>query len=154
MIICRNFKDNVLFVAKKANFVFVKQLSAILFLIIFSLTTLVPSTIRDVGKIANLFEHYQEHQLTDANISFWAFIELHYGSDFQQHQKAHDHSKLPLKNTHSSLNVFVLLSELINSPLDMEIQSAMPQQKLLISSFNQHCVSRNLKDIWQPPRVI
>ena len=51
------------------------------------MTTLVPSTMwSDMGKIANLIEHFQEHKKEDGSISFWSFIELHYGSDFKKHQ--------------------------------------------------------------------
>lgn len=131
-----------------------KQFISINLLIIFSLTTLVPSTLwSDMGKIANLIEHFQEHKKEDSSISFWSFIGLHYGSDFQQHQTAHDHSKLPLKNTHPSVNALILLSDINQPPLNILLESATPEKKQVMPSFNQHFISRNLTDIWQPPRI-
>ena len=131
-----------------------KQFISINFLIIFSLTTLVPSTLwSDMGKIVNLIEHFQEHKKEDSSISFWSFIGLHYGSDFQQHQTAHDHSKLPLKNTHPSVNALILLSDINQPPLNILLESATPEKKQVMPSFNQHFISRNLTDIWQPPRI-
>ena len=131
-----------------------KQFISINLLIIFSLTTLVPSTLwSDMGKIVNLIEHFQEHKKEDSSISFWSFIGLHYGSDFQQHQTAHDHSKLPLKNTHPSVNALILLSDINQPPLNILLESATPEKKQVMPSFNQHFISRNLTDIWQPPRI-
>lgn len=131
-----------------------KQFIAISLLLIFSLTTLVPSTIwGDISKIANLIEHYQEHKKEDSSISFWSFIALHYGSDFQNHQTAHDHSKLPLKNTHPSVTALILLSDINQPLLSLSFKWVAPEKKQLIPSFNLHFISRNLTDIWQPPRV-
>ena len=130
-----------------------KQFIAIQLLIIFSLMTLVPSTIwSDMGKIANLIEHFQEHKQEDSSISFWSFMELHYGSDFQKHQTAHDHSKLPLKNTHPSVNALILLSDINQPTLNISLESAIPEKKQVMHSFHQNFISRNLTDIWQPPR--
>jgi hypothetical protein len=132
----------------------VKQLIAISLLAIFSLTTLVPSTMwDDIGKIANLIEHYKEHKKDDASISFWSFLDLHYGSDFQKHQSAHDHSKLPLKSTHHAVNSLILLSDLNQPTLNISYQSVAFEKKQVKPSFNQRFISRNLTDIWQPPRV-
>jgi hypothetical protein len=132
----------------------VKRIISISLLFIFSLTTLVPSTMwSDMGKIANLIEHFQEHKKEDSSISFWSFIELHYGSEFQKHQAAHDHSKLPLKNAHPSVSTHIIVSDINYSTLNINSQLAVPEQKQSLPSFNQSFISRNLTDIWQPPRV-
>jgi hypothetical protein len=131
-----------------------KQFTAISLLFIFSLTTLVPSTMwGDIGKIANLIEHYKEHKKADVNISFWAFLDLHYGSDFQKHQTAHDHSKLPLKSAHHAANSLILLSDIYQSTLNIASKSVVPEKKQSLPSFNQSFISRSLTDIWQPPRI-
>ena len=131
-----------------------KQFISIYLLVIFSLTTLVPSRMwSDMGKIANLIEHYQEHKIEDSSISFWSFITLHYGSDFQQHQKAHDHSKLPLKNTPPSVNTLILLSVINQPSFQLLFDATMPEQKQVMPSFHQGFGSCNLTDIWQPPRI-
>ncbi len=131
-----------------------KQCISISLLIIFSLTTLVPSTLwSDMGKVANLIEHFQEHKKADGSISFWSFIELHYGSEFQKHQAAHDHSKLPLKNAHPSVSTLLVVSDINYSTLNINAQLVSPEQKQVMPSFNQSFISRNLTDIWQPPRV-
>lgn len=106
-----------------------------------------------MGKIANLIEHFQEHKKADSSISFWSFIELHYGSEFQKHQTEHDHSKLPLKNTHPSVSTLIVISDINYSPLNINAQLAAPEQKQVMPSFNLSFISRNLTDIWQPPRV-
>ncbi len=131
-----------------------KRILSISLLFIFSLTTLVPSTLwSDMGKIANLIEHFQEHKKEDSSISFWSFIELHYGSEFQKHQAAHDHSKLPLKNAHPSVSTLIVVSDINYPALNINSPLASPQQKQVMPSFNQSFISRNLTDIWQPPRV-
>lgn len=106
-----------------------------------------------MGKIANLIEHFQEHKMEDSSISIWSFIRLHYGSDFQKHQTAHDHSKLPLKNTYPSVNALILLSDINQPTLNILLESAIPEKEQVTPSFNQHFISRNLTDIWQPPRI-
>jgi hypothetical protein len=107
----------------------------------------------DIGKIANLIEHYKEHKKEDATISIWSFIDLHYGSDFQKHQTAHDHSKLPLKSAHHAVNSLILLSDLNQPTLNISYKSVALEKKQVKPSFNQSFISRNLTDIWQPPRV-
>jgi hypothetical protein len=120
----------------------------------FSLTTLVPSTMwTDMGKIANLVEHFQEHKKADSSITFWSFIELHYGSDFKKHQTAHDHSKLPLKNTHPSVSTLSVVSEINQSSINITFESISPETKQVMPSFHQSFFSQSLTDIWQPPRV-
>ena len=106
-----------------------------------------------MSKVANLIEHFQEHKKEDGSISFWSFIELHYGSEFQKHQTAHDHSKLPLKNAHPSVSTLIVVSDINYSTLNINEQLAAPEQKQVLPSFKQSFISRNLTDIWQPPRV-
>jgi hypothetical protein len=132
-----------------------KQFTAIFLFFIFSLTTLVPATILNgMGKIAYLIEHYKEHKAENADISFWAFLDLHYGSDFQNHQTAHDHSKLPLKNTPNATINFVLFSDFYQPSLNISYKSSVVfEKKQVMPSFNQNAVSRSLTDIWQPPRL-
>jgi hypothetical protein len=131
-----------------------KKYLSISLLFIFSLTALVPPTIwNDMGKIANLIEHFQEHKKEDASISFWSFLTLHYGKDFQKHQTAHDHSKLPLKNTHPTANALVLVSDFTQPILSLSPKLVVPKKKKTKLYFNQHFISRNLTDIWQPPRA-
>ena len=105
-----------------------------------------------MGKIANLLEHFQEHKNADSSISFWSFIELHYGSDFKKHQTAHDHSKLPLKNTHPSVSTLSVVSEFNQSSINIIFESISPETKQVMPSFHQSFVSQSLTDIWQPPR--
>lgn len=47
--------------------------------------------------LGDLVQHYQQHRKTDANLSFLAFINMHYGanSDHQKHPK-HSHENLPV----------------------------------------------------------
>lgn len=127
---------------------------AILLFVIFSLTALVPSTIwNDMGKIVNLLEHYQEHKNQDNTLSFWSFMQLHYGSDFQKHKTAHDHSKLPLKNATPSVCVFIIVYDIGYSTFNISTFLAIPEQKkTVLPSYLHVFTSRHLSDIWQPPR--
>jgi hypothetical protein len=127
----------------------------ILLLFFFTVSALVPSTVwQDMSKIADLIEHYEEHKAANANLSFWSFMALHYGADFQAHQSAHDHSKLPLKNTHTTfVNVLIVgISEAHTFNLDVYTELVLPEKKRVLSTFSQSFMSRNLTDIWQPPR--
>ena len=129
-----------------------KNILAISLLSIFLFSTIVSSTIwGDMAKINNLIEHYKEHKKVDSNTSFWSFIDLHYGKDFQKHQTAHDHSKLPLKNTTPSVFAFII-SDLDNPPFSISASCIESRTQQELPHFYKRFVSQNLTDIWQPPR--
>ncbi len=123
-------------------------------LFIFSLTAVVPSTTwGDMAKIANLLEHYQVHKNEDSSLSFWSFMQLHYGADFQMHQTAHDHSKLPLKNATPSVCAFIIVNDIAYSTFNIITLLTIPEpQKAVLPSYVHIFTSQHLSDIWQPPR--
>ena len=132
-----------------------KRYAASLLLAFFLLTTFVPSAAWQVlGDLAVLKTHFEEHQKENPDLTFYAFLTLHYGSDFKKHQSEHDHSKLPLKHSTPSVSVLIVSLE------PVEFYFFSPNSSLIIVEkqhtnfyFNQIIASQDLTSIWQPPRA-
>lgn len=133
-----------------------KNILAISLLFIFLFSTILPTTIAgDMAKISHLIDHFQIHKKENSNISFWSFLELHYGKDAQKHDTEHDHSKLPLKNTTPSVLAHILMSEIDNTPFQLSpCLWNICESHQTLPSFNKNFTSYNLTDIWQPPRCV
>ena len=132
-----------------------KRYAAALLLAFFLLTTFVPSAAWHVlGDLAVLKTHFEEHQKENPDLTFYAFLTLHYGSDFKKHQSEHDHSKLPLKHSTHSVSVLIVSLE------PVEFYFLNPYFRPIIVEkhdsnfyFHQVVASQDLTSIWQPPRV-
>jgi hypothetical protein len=75
-----------------------------------SFQTLTPfSDSSEIGALAHLLEHFQEHQEHD-HISFISFLLLHY-SPFSEHSSSDEHRSLPLHSpltsVHHAVNIFL-----------------------------------------------
>ncbi len=132
-----------------------KRYTASLLLAFFLLTTFVPPAVwQAFGQLAALKTHFEEHQKEDATMTFYTFLTLHYGSEFQKHAAKHDHSKLPLK--HSTPSVCTAIVSL--PPVEIWFFTPI-SARLLVEKhasnfyFHQSFASQELTTIWQPPRV-
>ncbi|MCC6723331.1 MAG: hypothetical protein IT258_02385 [Saprospiraceae bacterium] len=120
----------------------------LLFLFLFGM--LVPGqTQEELTRIPLLWQHYQEHKAALPDTSFYEFFQQHYGTDFNKHRSAHDHSKLPMKSGDNHLHAPV--------PVDFQKPAELTFQTVLAGSqpifFEDQTAPQSfLHDIWQPPR--
>ena len=104
-------------------------------------------------KLPSLLRHFGEHRLETPELSFFAFLEQHYGESFGSHQNAHDHSDLPMKNMpeHGPCCASVQ----IGLPVPPAIPHLLPPDDSTARNFFSDpdligsCITF---DIWQPPR--
>ena len=132
-----------------------KRYAAALLLAFFLLTTFVPSAAWHVlGDLAVLKTHFEEHQKENPDLTFYAFLTLHYGSDFKKHESQHDHSKLPLKHSTPSVSTLIVSLEPVEFHfLNPCFPSNIVEKHVSNFYFNQIIASQDLTSIWQPPRV-
>ena len=132
-----------------------KRYTAALLLAFFLLTTFVPSAAWQVlGDLAVLKTHFEEHQKENPDLTFYAFLTLHYGSDFKKHESEHDHSKLPLKHSTPSVSVLIVSLEPVEFYfLNPSFQHILVEKHVSNFYFHQIIASQDLTAIWQPPRA-
>ena len=99
----------------------------------------------ELPKIANLIEHFQEHQnLSAGKITFSDFLFLHYASN-SDHPKEAD-GKLPFQHTCS----FAFIALIPSVDFTISIPFNYPEHSLVqITEETQDCYS----SIFQPPQI-
>jgi hypothetical protein len=99
----------------------------------------------ELPKIANLIDHFQEHQdLSAGEISFSEFLFLHYASN-SEHPKETD-GKLPFQHTCS----FTFMAIIPSSEFKIILSSEYPVHSVLdIIQDTQECYN----SIFQPPQI-
>jgi hypothetical protein len=124
---------------------------AISLLTLFVFSSLVPVKVQEAVKaLPDLLEHYAEHLEENPDLTIIEFWELHYGSEYNQHQKDHDHSKLPGKD-HNCCHVHSMV-------LAITGQTSCASPVSFVAAGSIHLVdeealpSPHVRNIWQPPR--
>jgi hypothetical protein len=132
-----------------------KRYAASILLAFFLLTTFMPSAVwQAFGQLAALETHFEEHQKEDATITFFAFLTLHYGAEFEKHAAQHDHSKLPLKHsTPSVCTAIISLPPVETWFFNPFLTHVNIEKHSSIFYFNPSFTSQDLTTIWQPPRT-
>jgi hypothetical protein len=132
-----------------------KRYAASILLAFFLLTTFVPSAVwQAFGQLAALKTHFEEHQKEDPNLTFVAFLTLHYGADFEKHASKHDHSKLPLKHSIPSVGTAIVSLPPVETWFFTPIPTHLSIEKHSTNFyFNPSFASQDLTTIWQPPRM-
>ena len=129
-----------------------RKFFAISLLTLFLYSALVPTQVKEeLAKLPTLLEHFGEHKIHTPELTFLAFLEMHYGEDFAQHRSAHDHCNLPGKSTSHQLHApaLAVLPEVVISA------SSTPQVAMYRPVFaDQSYDFILLHDIWQPPRTV
>lgn len=99
----------------------------------------------ELPKIANLIDHFQEHQdLSEVEISFSEFLFLHYASN-SEHPKETD-GKLPFQHTCS----FTFMAIIPSSEFKIILSIEYPVHSVLFSiQDTQECYN----SIFQPPQI-
>jgi hypothetical protein len=132
-----------------------KRYAASILLSVFLLTTFMPSAVwQTFGQLAALKTHFEEHQKEDANITFIAFLTLHYGAEFEKHAAKHDHSKLPLKHSTPSVCTAIVSLPPVETWFCNPLLTHLTIEKHISNFYFQSSfASQDLTTIWQPPRV-
>jgi hypothetical protein len=108
--------------------------------------------LHDLSKLPYMIKHYNQHKnKSEASFSISEFIDLHYGSHAEQHDKQEheQHKGLPFKThdctaLHASI-VFQKFQPALISTSGYTISYSNFYQSTFSSSFSQ--------SIWQPPRI-
>ncbi len=128
-----------------------RRLIAIYLTALFLFSALVPVRVQEeLAKLPSLLEHYDEHLVQTPDLTFPAFLKLHYGEEAAKHHSDHDHSGLPGKDTCGHLHAPSMALLPIAAVSSQPIPATAPDR----SVFSDQSYSFSLlNDIWQPPRV-
>ena len=127
-------------------YIYVVKILALFLSLYFFAGSLMPGSDWDeLPKIANLIEHFQEHQdLSAGEISFSDFLFLHYASN-SEHSKETD-GKLPFQHTCS----FTFTAIIPSTEFNIILSSEYPVHSVLFSiQDTQECYN----SIFQPPQI-
>ena len=127
-------------------YIYVVKFLALFLSVYFFAGSLIPGSDWDeLPKIANLIDHFQEHQdLSAGEISFSDFLFLHYASN-SEHSKETD-GKLPFQHTCS----FTFTAIIPSTEFNIILSSEYPVHSVLFSiQDTQECYN----SIFQPPQI-
>ena len=137
----------MLFLFQAPNFVLLKKFVSILLLTVLLLNS---SEFDQLVKIPALISHYLEHKETDKDLSFAAFIVLHYQSDYSQDHSDSKHHDLPFKS-HECHSLSTLMVMDYHPVFNLPLFAQMDNNKVdMVPAFYN---SENVASIWQPPQV-
>ncbi len=122
------------------------------FISIFLLSSyLLSSTIvGELVKIPAFIEHYQEHKMEDAEMTFWDFLEIHYFNGDVADEDYEKDMQLPFKTINGNILLIGLKPEFIANP---EFTLPSPNIKnALIPSYVFLFASQYLNTFWHPPQ--
>lgn len=106
----------------------------------------------ELAKLPQLFEHFNEHKNTDAGLSFFAFLKMHYADPAHQESDKNHHQKLPLKSTTSAHAEVLVLQN--NTPSVETLPLIASEAKQTLNPTTDEYINRlHAISIFQPPRV-
>lgn len=114
--------------------------------------TFVPGMeLHELSKLPALIDHFQKHKQQQPDLSFLAFVELHYQNPDHHEQDSQTHHKLPFSSHHQLQTCAVQLafedhSICINCQL-------IPLQKISDVVYKEPVVVDLTASIWQPPKL-
>lgn len=108
--------------------------------------------LHDFVKLPRLLEHYQQHKLKAPEVSFVDFINLHYGTEAERHDKEEhqEHQDLPFKSLDCTFTHTVSLLVAFEGPSTPAVVCNMSYSNFYQSAFS----SDFCQSIWQPPRAV
>ncbi|TKB97772.1 hypothetical protein [Pedobacter cryophilus] len=127
-----------------------KKLTAILFLIIYLVST---TEVSQFLKLNVFFEHFSEHKSQDKDISLIAFFDMHYLNGNPRDKDYDRDMQLPFKT--SSDNISIINNHFV--PLTPTFSIKNPIEILKKKNYirlNQSSISTYLSNIWQPPKTV
>jgi hypothetical protein len=99
-----------------------------------------------------LFEHFNEHQQHDSNISFWTFIQQHYFKPLVVDADYNKDRQLPFRDTDCGLVVTTSICEF--APVKMDLEPPVEQARKFRIFNEAHPPQFTPIDIFQPPRPL
>lgn len=103
----------------------------------------------EVLKIPQLVEHYQAHKSND-NLSFFAFVQMHYTQPVVVDHDFEDDNKLPFReHEHCAAQSSIMIINANESIRFIHQEARLPES----NSFNQMVGTQLSYSIWQPPKL-
>jgi hypothetical protein len=132
-----------------------RGLTLILSLYLTLMALLPPAVLDECAKLPQLWEHYQFHRQDHPELSLMAFLDLHYGAGSTDHQRKHDHSKIPFKSPAHCIHAVWIGSLLPPLPV-MWLRAVGLLVSTLLNPANFHYAARNgicpPSGCWHPPK--
>lgn len=129
-----------------------RQLISIHLISLFLFSTLVPVQVREgLVHLPEFLEHFKLHRLETPGISFFHFLQIHYGEDFANHQDDHDHSQLPCKAHCNHLHSPTLVALQNLQALKLTLPCLGTINRPVFQGQPYHFSPPG--DIWQPPKA-
>lgn len=106
--------------------------------------------LHDLARLPRLIEHYKEHASKSPDVSFIDFLNLHYGSEAERHDKEEhqEHTSLPFKNPDCTYTHTLTVVPQFNAPEIAQVVSVVTYSNFYQSAFS----SEFSQSIWQPPK--
>jgi hypothetical protein len=125
-----------------------KKYISILFLTIYLFST---TEAIQLLKLPVIFQHFAEHKLEDKNITFFAFLDMHYMHGSPKDKDYDKDMKLPFKTSYDCISAvsLAIVPQIIN--LSFTKPKTFIEKKNYII-LNQCISSAYLANIWQPPK--
>ncbi len=105
----------------------------------------------ELAKLPALLEHFQEHKSENQDLSFFAFVKLHYANS-QHHQQDHqEHHELPFSSHHQhNCSVHQVIYTVPNLAFVLHHEPATQENQVEYQTPSDLVLSTS---IWQPPRL-
>jgi hypothetical protein len=102
-------------------------------------------------KLPVIFQHFAEHKLEDKNITFFAFLDMHYMHGSPKDKDYDKDMKLPFKTSYDCISgiSLAIVPQIINLSFTKPITIIEKKNYIIL---NQCISSAYLANIWQPPR--
>lgn len=125
-----------------------KKLAAIILLSVYLLST---TQLSELLKLPSLIEHYTEHKEAKEDLTFFAFLKIHYSKGDGKYADYDLDTQLPFKST---VNTCMISLAFCATPQAIKFVPKLPvienvQAVTYQPSFHS---SSALSSIWQPPR--
>jgi hypothetical protein len=106
------------------------------------------SDLHELSKISDLLQHYHTHVALNGQLSFTAFLHMHYQGE--ENTPSDHHDRLPLKQMGNSAYDFFVAMPMLQSPFRIQEAAAEPQQFTPLTQ--QRVPDAFTGSIWQPPQ--
>lgn len=103
----------------------------------------------DCSHLPDLLAHYYEHRKTSPDITFLAFLRLHYGNPDHLASSTDAHQRLPFSKRQHHQNILVIFDDMAFLGLRNVGFVLLKAESMLRQLFTNSIVSV----IWQPPRA-
>lgn len=147
--VCTTTKD----INNSIQFVTFIELKRVVSILLLSVYLISATELRQIAKFPILVYHYFEHVSSDKNLTFIAFLSLHYrvnviDSDYNKDQK------LPFKSHHDCKQIETMLYAHDHLQVfDLKRPHVIFQSKEHLISNDAYFISVYLSSIWQPPKA-